>query len=312
MIESTILHNVTYIYESPCEILRRTYEQKNLSDSDLKIVNTSIDRCREMFDKVWKIKLEEVVLAWSKSSLKAHRRNKRFVPLAIAAYLVVSSSIHMTGFILGAVSLHKVNNLRDELDELKNKVFNLTELNSQMHSTNVDVLNNLNSKLHNITTDLNKFKVLLGNLSWEISKLVYDIEKSISLLEEIEAAAEYDQVNLRALSQLFNYPQFKRYSQKGSKIHSIERINDNILNFVFSVKSKADNIEVVKNYGITHWVNLSSEPRLVKYTGPIFTLKNNTNNCKIGIEQIGNTFSYEQCSRENYEDARLRSGKRFQ
>lgn len=278
-----------------------------MNNYERNVVNLALSKCRQMFDKVWKRKLDNVIDAWSKSSLRTKHRNKRFVPLILIAYAVVTTSIHVTSIVLASVSTHKLGNLRDEHEILKKQVYNLTEVVSQSNIKNIESMNNHNIRLHNLTTDVNSIKNLLGSLPWEISKLLYDIERSISLLEDIEIAAENDKVDLRSLSLLFNYPELMKYSSRGAKIHSIERLEDNIINFVFSVKNKADNMTIVKNYGIAHWSNLSVEPALVQYTGPTYSLKNNTNNCKIGIEQLGSSFSYEQCLEENFEDSRLNS-----
>lgn len=80
------------------------------------------------------------------------------------------------------------------------------------------------------------------------------------------------------LSQILNMTDLKKYDPSDTIFHSVQRVSENSIKFNFRVKTISDDTKVFKLSPFDIWTNITEEPKLITYAGPMYVIRNETSN----------------------------------
>lgn len=305
------LNIINYQVYNPCQIIKESM-QSNLNKVEYgnwttNTIDRLADLCEEDLKNIWKPQFEKFANCTQEAT--GIVRKKRFVWFLIGTIAVIQcvSSICAT-----KVAIDKtIDNIRYNIDEAQTSSRSLLHNLQTQQQINGNVTLTLSS-IHNRTASMvggmDLYSRKAPEAMWSSVKAYEAIKHASNLLEDLAYdCSVHGRVNTRALSKLTDRVEFRDIRPEDTHGLTVNSIGPNKLEITFlsPSTSKDAHIYAVKTFPLA--TNLTSEPVVLKYTGPEFVIHNTTANCTKGIEQPRVLRISEVCMQENYSDPRLLS-----
>lgn len=195
-----------------------------------------------------------------------------------------------------------VTDLSNLVEGLKAEVQSIKSLRGTM----LDRLESANERIEANRRALADLAKLSSSAAWSAAELSGDInERRNDLLMLADACTYRRQLSVASLNDIMGVKELKGVSDEDTYIHEVRRINDTTILMEVTASKQARDTFIFQVVPISHHVNLTDNPQLMKYAGPSYVIFNKTSNCVKGFEKQGPTRYYEECSAENYRDPSL-------
>lgn len=298
---------------SPCREL-----SKNETIMDQKTYSAAEERCNEVYEKYLMNSFKKLATCVPKQ----RRRVKRFIPLLLGAgslIFSVASSITSVSYSYGSSgSSYNRLNEKDILDNRQDEDIKMLKvLTNQTISALTEAKELRGEMLQRIKSNrvlieentflITRLSFLTPNIAWD-SVILFDLIKSDTLrLEDLVTSCKVNRVNTPALSKLTKTSILEDIQEEDTFLEDVYHPEDspNIIRLIFTVKVPAVEAKVLKAQWFHHHENLTTNQPLMRYTGPIFAIRNNTNNCTSSIKPPTTTRVRELCKEESFYDTEL-------
>ena len=129
-------------------------------------------------------------------------------------------------------------------------------------------------------------------------------DRSKSSLEALTESCGEDKVDPAALAQLLNLPQLRRIRRSETQLDEIARASPGTILIKFMAPIQSEDTQIFQVKYLKHYLNVTTKPMLVMYTGPTYLMYNSTSNCTKGVVPDGLKVR-DSCEEKDYHDPKL-------
>lgn len=94
-------------------------------------------------------------------------------------------------------------------------------------------------------------------------------------------------------SQLKFMPEFKALKTEKTMLENVQLLDGHTIKIEFTHPAESEDTKIYRVSTFQHWVNLTTDPRIVVYDGPRYLMHNTTANCTKGIPEPDGDAIYE-------------------
>ncbi|CAA3033109.1 Hypothetical predicted protein, partial [Olea europaea subsp. europaea] len=138
--------------------------------------------------------------------------------------------------------------------------------------------------------------------TWLSGLIISRLTQSGLDLQRVTDEARRGRIAVEPFARLTGLSFLKDISSAETKLLSVSKVNGHTINFKFRTVIEAPDTHVERIKAFSHWDDLDSTPRYLKYDGAEYIIRNETSNCVKAISGPPEPYITEQCLEPNGED----------
>lgn len=296
----------------PCQIIGRANW-----DSAMDVKRTAYEGLIEQCTETYTQKLVPTFLELTKClpQSRGNRRHKRVVD-PVSLTLVLGTMVVLA---VGAVTATAIKYLdpnsdynrlaklerrdaarKHEIEVLESRIIEL----EVDRNTTADVLTGVNGRVELVRKGVGHLATLMPAVSWASAEMRLAIHQEILDLKTMVKACKQERLATKEAHRIYRLEEIADADDKDTFIESMELVNNRTIAVRFNLLTTSMDTQVYAIRGISHFVNETFEPVLMKYVGPSHALFNETNQCSKGLHNPEKRI-YNSCSTKQQKDPRL-------
>jgi len=319
-------HKKTTIYHLPRSIC--TLDKSQDLDSYLGVKKTMYEGlqkgCLEIYKNEVVPEIEKFVECQNENAREgAMRREKRMIidPISLSVIrAAINVSVGQTGALaysyLDEDSSYNRLNKNDEV--MKSMNTTMEKLAAELNTVKMNLLtakemreemiNTLSKIGANITTTrkaVGNIAVISPAVALSASQMYAMIQSEKHMWARMTRACKSDRISADDYAEMFHLNDLKGRKEADTLLDHVERGENGVLKLEFYSTVYSSDTSLYRLKSIPHWVNITSEPVLMKYTGPEFVMYNRTSNCTRQCSDPSKTPVYTHCRLQNQHESGL-------
>jgi hypothetical protein len=195
-------------------------------------------------------------------------------------------------------SFNRLNRMEEAYDDMKRDIGRIKQLNKGI----LDTLDKLSNVVQETVERIDEHVKAFPEYTWLSSLIVNRIAASALDLQRVTDEAKRGRIACEPFARLTGLSFLKYVDSRDTELLSVSRINDHAINIKFRTVIESPDTHVERIRAFKHWDNLDETPRLLKYVGAEYVIRNESSNCIKALSSRPERYVNDQCIEDDGED----------